>query len=212
MLTIGWNIHWYCHWIVPVQLNSFNWCWAKALSTWTNTRIPTKAPKKDPTAPPGHQPSNIHKLWQTVDNWDSNQSSNQESNCLPQQAPTITATMAPTVLDLWDSFETKLSECMVSVHPIRAEVKKLKKAIKTSLCWLLCIIPGTDHTRWARSLMADDEWTTFQQDIIKIAAAANPGRQVSASPDHPDIANPGMFTIQDNWTNRRISREKTNCE
>ena len=56
--------------------------------------------------------------------------------------------------------------------------------------------------------MTEEQWTTTQQEIIDAAAEANPDAEVPDPPEHPPISNPGMFTIQNNWTDRQISREK----
>ena len=74
--------------------------------------------------------------------------------------------MTPIVADIRDSFETKPSQCMVSSHPTRAEVKKLRKAIKTNLKRLPCVPPGTEETGWSWIPMSTAQWDALQQTIV----------------------------------------------
>ena len=143
----------------------------------------------------------------------------QDSIDHPQQNPpwqtkarisTMTLTV-PSVPTIRDSFETKPSEHMISAHPTRAEVKQLKKAVKTNLRRLPCIVPGTGKTGWAWISLTEADWDTMQQDLHPTPPPAAEDQDATNEPppklpEFPNITNPGMFTPDDKLTEKQHAR------
>ena len=118
--------------------------------------------------------------------------------------------MIPTVPEIRLTFETKPSEYTVSPHPTQAEVKKLRKSLISNLRRLKCVIPGTDPTGWAWILLTPTEWNTIHQNIIdNDPNNADPNVTTPSIPAYPSVSNPGMFTIQDSWSDKRTSKEQS---
>ena len=115
--------------------------------------------------------------------------------------------MIPMVTEIQTTFETKPSEYTVSPHPTRTEVKKLRISLRDNLRRHPCLIPGTDPTGWAWILLTPTEWTTIHTDIINNDTTLPDPKP--APPPYPSVPNPGLFTIEDTWTNKRISKEKS---
>ena len=124
----------------------------------------------------------------------------------------------PSVPTIRDSFETKPSECMISAHPTREEVKRLKKAVKTNLRRLPCIIPGTGKTGWAWILLTEADWDTMQQDLQPTPSQASNDDDDDDNdsnpklPEFPNITNPGMFTPEDKLTEKQHARAEAQCK
>ena len=128
------------------------------------------------------------------------------------------ALSVPSVPTIRDSFETKPMECMISPHPAREEVKRLKKEVKTNLRRLPCIIPGTDPVGWSWILLTEAEWDTMQHDLHPTPAStteANKDNDTEEAtpelPPYPNITNPGMFTPDERLTEKQHARAEARC-
>lgn len=136
--------------------------------------------------------------------------------------------MAPTVAEIQDSFETKPSQCMVSSHPTRAEVRKLRKSIKANLKRLPCVIPGTEETGWAWILMSETQWDAHQQAIIARDKENNPPEETTEDTNeeansatdtqpkepqkHPKVENPMKFDSKTKRSDKVCSALWAECQ
>ena len=105
---------------------------------------------------------------------------------------------APTITALRESFTVKPSTYKVSAEPTQHEIKRLRKSVHANLRDTVCLIPGTDTTGWLWLIQTPDEWNDMH-------TTRDPNANV---PAFPTITNPGIFTVDDAWTDKALARKK----
>ena len=111
----------------------------------------------------------------------------------------------PSVQDIRASFPTKPSSYPVSLTPTSSQVKKLRKTLMTNLKKIPCLLPGAKTTGWIWLLLTPTEWT--DRLIVQRGVLVPDPIAIALLPGIPDSPNPGLFTINDGWTDKQISKE-----
>jgi len=111
----------------------------------------------------------------------------------------------PSISEIRKTFTKKPGSYKVSLDPTYFEIRKLRKAIASNLKEITCLQPGADTTGWLWILLDPLEWQDLlmsQRGILATDASA-----IAALPALPTPAFPGLFTIDDAWTDKRITKE-----
>ena len=118
----------------------------------------------------------------------------------------MTTLQVPSVHELRQTFATTPSRYTVSAKPTSSQIKRLRKVLSSNLKKITCILPGADTTGWKWILLDATEWQELmiaQRGILVQDAAA-----LASLPPLPSSTNPGLFEMEDAWTDKRALREK----
>jgi hypothetical protein len=109
--------------------------------------------------------------------------------------------LVPTVGALQKSFPIAPEKYKLSRNPTSTEVKKLRACVKANLKATICLLPNTEDIAWAWIIQTPQEWADLFEDKIADDVGYVP-------PPMPVLRNPGLFTIENKWSNIEITREK----